>query len=43
LFKNLVGGFWATGIMTGAYFLVNYVMSSSDPTGQYFGYSIFGF
>jgi len=27
----------ANGIMTGACFLVNYMMSSSDPTRQYLG------
>jgi len=36
-FFDLVGGFWANGIMTGVYFLVNYMTSSSDPTRQYFG------
>jgi len=39
----LGGGFWANGIMTGACFLVNYMMSSSDPTRQYLARSIFGF
>jgi len=33
----LVEGFWANGIMTGVCFLVNYMMSSSDPLRQYFG------
>jgi len=35
-------GVWANGIMTtGAYFLVNYMTSSSDPTRQYFGLQYF--
>jgi len=37
----LVGGLWANGIMTGACFLVNYMMSSSDPMRQYFGSQYF--
>jgi len=37
----LVGGFWANGIMTGACFLVNYMMSSSDPKRQYFWLTVF--
>jgi len=40
-FFYLVGGFWANGIMTGAYFLVNYMASSSDPTRQSFGSQYF--
>jgi len=39
----LVGGFWANGIMTGAYFLVNYMASSSDPTRNLLARSIFGY
>jgi len=38
---NLVGEFWANGIMTGACFLVHYMTSSSDPTHQYFGSQYF--
>jgi len=37
----LLGGFWANGIMTGTCFLVNYMMSSSDSTSQYFGSQYF--
>jgi len=33
----LVGGFWVNGIITGAWFLVNYMTSSSDSMRQYFG------
>ena len=32
---NLIGGFWANGIRTGACFLLNYMTSSSDPTRQF--------
>jgi len=39
----LGGGFWATGIMTGICFLVNYMTSSSNPTRQYFGSQYFWF
>jgi len=38
---NLVVGFLTNGIMTGACFLVNYMMSSSDPTCQYFASQYF--
>jgi len=37
----LGGEFWANGIMTGARFLVNYIMSPCDPTRQYFGLQYF--
>jgi len=34
-------GIWANGIMTGTCFLVNNMMSSSDPTCQFFGSQYF--
>jgi len=41
--KKKLGGFWANGIMTGACFLLNYMMSSSDPMRQFFARNIVGF
>jgi len=37
----LDGVFWADGLMMGVCSLVNYVMSSSDPTRQYCGSQYF--